>query len=152
MSQALITLSGARNGLSLAALAQETPDQLRARLRTWYQQALAENFIVQLQLLAEVNGTADGDVFRFTDIEQRGETTKALTVAFDRKAVTVIVVEGERVLCDNRVPGKEMLLPGAWIRRVVSLIEEAEAVQRAKAERERLSEHHEILSLFAPED
>ena len=62
MSEALITLSTARDGLSMASLAQESPEQLRARLRAWYHEALAENFIVQLQVLAEMGGVADGPV------------------------------------------------------------------------------------------
>lgn len=144
MSEALITLSTARDGLSMASLAQESPEQLRARLRAWYHEALAENFIVQLQVLAEMGGVADGPVFTFTDA---GE--KPLVIVFNRDKMTVVVTEGRREVCNNTTPSQERLMPGEWIRRVVGLIADAEAVQRAKAERERLGEHHAILSIFA---
>ena len=149
MSEALITLSTARDGLSMASLAQESPEQLRARLRAWYHEALAENFIVQIQVLAEMGGVADGPVFTFTDTGNADGIDKPLVIVFNRDKMTVVVTEGRREVCNNTIPSQERLMPGEWIRRVVGLIADAEAVQRAKAERERLGEHHAILSIFA---
>lgn len=149
MSQALITLSEARTGQSLLALSQQSTEELRAQLRRWYHEALAENFIVQLQLLAAFGGTADGELFTFTD---NHNGSKPLAIAFNQKATTVTVRTGQKVVCDNTTPGQEILLPGSWIKRVLDLIAQAEAEQRAKAERERLGEHHQILSIFADTD
>lgn len=154
MSQALITLSMARQSLTLNALAQETPAMLRARLNTWYNEAYAENFIVQLQLLAELNGAPDssGQVFTYTDTGAADGHDVPLAITFNKAKTTVTVKRGETVVCDNSVPGQEMLLPGRWIGWVLDSIAEAEAVQRANAQRRKLSEHQQILTLFSSED
>lgn len=154
MSQALTILSTARDGLSLAALAQETPASLRARLRTWYHEAYAENFVVQLQLLAELNGVADssGQVFTYVDTGAADGHDVPITIIFNKAKMSVAVKNGEKIVCDNSVAGHEMLLPGKWIRTVVESIAAAEAGQQARANRQALTEHHQILTLFASED
>jgi hypothetical protein len=152
MSQSLIALSEARQGLNITALAQESADQLRARLRGWYQEALSANFIVQVQLLAEINGTNDSGIYTFTDAGSVVDGDKPIVIVFDRQRLTLVVTVGEREVCNNQTPGGERLMPGGWIRRIVKLIEQAEAAQRAAAEREKLGEHHSILTLFAEGD
>lgn len=149
---AITALATARHGESKLQLSHLSVQELRGRLRAFYNQAVEADFITQLQLLAELKDPAAGPVFTFTDSSGPNNGAQPLMVRYDSTACTVLVKVGDKVVCQNDTPGQQMLLPDPWVMRVWELLQQVEDEQNAKAERAMLDEKQQVLRLFTDKD
>lgn len=131
---------------SASALAQHSLDDLHAQAREAYQQAFDQKVIQLLVLLATTGGTREGSEFVF----QADYDGKPLRLRLTEDGFLTCTIGGQ-VVCDNTVPGREMILPGRgrWLRFCAERLHQVEAEKLSQQQRRDLIAHRDEVQILS---